>query len=400
MSHIFISYSHQDTDYVLKLESELIQRGFNVWIDSRIEHGDTWPQVIEENLDRSTALIVVMSHKAKQSKWVQNELSRAQRKQKPIFPLLLEGEVWLAVEATQYANVSDKKLPNENFYKRLAEAAPPAHSQGKNVAPIEISAPAVKPKKAAKKSQENKPTLQNNLPFSRSRPQTPFYRLQPSNTLDVKKRYPNLSRVKLPDNSYDSLADTQEIPISRTSSNDMLVGDILSGAVALGIVGAVIGAVYGAFGLQATGGAVVGAILGGVLGSVLAMILPAIWYSILGSVGTLLVTGFLIIIIEYWTTVNLPTYYCIGGAVVLGILYGIFASQDPYLSYYPDDWMGLTALIGGLVGVIAAIVLFKDDKSFGEAAQQGIIIGLGGTFLGAILGGVLIGGWSALGGDL
>jgi ActR/RegA family two-component response regulator len=39
VSHIFISYSHDDGDYARKLESALKQRGFEVWIYDRIDCG-------------------------------------------------------------------------------------------------------------------------------------------------------------------------------------------------------------------------------------------------------------------------------------------------------------------------------------------------------------------------
>lgn len=45
------------------------------------------------------------------------------RKEKPLFPLLLEGDVWLAVETIQYIKVKGGQLPPEKFYKRLAEWA-------------------------------------------------------------------------------------------------------------------------------------------------------------------------------------------------------------------------------------------------------------------------------------
>lgn len=63
---------------------------------------------------------MVVTENAYQSKWVQNEVARADRKKKHIFPLLLQGEPWLSVEATQYVNVSDGSLPSEKFFKRLA----------------------------------------------------------------------------------------------------------------------------------------------------------------------------------------------------------------------------------------------------------------------------------------
>jgi hypothetical protein len=46
MSHIFISYSHDDTDYAHRLEGELKRRGFEVWIDDRIDYGTRWRQAL------------------------------------------------------------------------------------------------------------------------------------------------------------------------------------------------------------------------------------------------------------------------------------------------------------------------------------------------------------------
>ena len=96
--------------------------GFVVWNDNRISLGTSWPRVIQEQLDQSTAVIVLMTPRAYQSEWVQNELSRAKRKQKAIFPLLLEGkEPWLSVESTQYLDVTDGRLPPRAFYELLAK---------------------------------------------------------------------------------------------------------------------------------------------------------------------------------------------------------------------------------------------------------------------------------------
>lgn len=111
MSDVFISYSHKDKNFVHKLTSELIRRGFSVWVDDRIDIGSRWPHVIQDSLDNCKAFIVVMSSHSYASDWVQNELNRAKDKGKPIFPLLLDGDVWLSVQATQFIDVRGDKLP-------------------------------------------------------------------------------------------------------------------------------------------------------------------------------------------------------------------------------------------------------------------------------------------------
>jgi formylglycine-generating enzyme required for sulfatase activity len=122
MAHIFISYSHKDSDYAHRLAEELGQKGFSVWIDDRIDYGTQWPRVIQEHLDDCSAFVVIMTPRSYQSNWVQNELNRAMAKGKSIFPLLLEGDdTWLSVQATQYVDVRDSGLPPERFYRELAE---------------------------------------------------------------------------------------------------------------------------------------------------------------------------------------------------------------------------------------------------------------------------------------
>ena len=120
MSEIFISYSHEDKEYVHKLVDSIKDRGIDAWIDDRIDHGARWPKVIEEKLENCKVLVLVMTSNSSDSDWVQKELTRALRKKKMILPLLLEGdEPWFSVENIQYEDVTDGKLPPERFYNRL-----------------------------------------------------------------------------------------------------------------------------------------------------------------------------------------------------------------------------------------------------------------------------------------
>lgn len=124
MSCVFISYSHEDTFYAHKLARWLEQAGISVWIDDNIRHGDRWPQTIQENLDKCAAFIVLMTSQSLKSKWVQNELIRAEQKQKTIFPFLLEGENWLTVQSLQYVDVRNADLPPDSFIETLAQILP------------------------------------------------------------------------------------------------------------------------------------------------------------------------------------------------------------------------------------------------------------------------------------
>lgn len=123
MGQIFISYNRSDTEYAHQLADVLEKRGFNVWIDARLDYGTQWPQELQKQLDACDALIVIMTPRSFESEWVQSELQRARRKLKPIFPLLLEGdEPWLSVESTQFYDVRGARLPEPRFYAALARA--------------------------------------------------------------------------------------------------------------------------------------------------------------------------------------------------------------------------------------------------------------------------------------
>jgi len=125
MKHIFISYSHKDTEYSHKLADLLREEGFEVWIDARLDYGSTWPQEIQKQLDSCSAFIIVMTPRAYASDWVQNELNRAKRLGKPIFPLLLEGDgPWLSVESTQFVDVTGGKMPDEKLFFALERVVP------------------------------------------------------------------------------------------------------------------------------------------------------------------------------------------------------------------------------------------------------------------------------------
>jgi DNA-binding response OmpR family regulator len=120
--HVFISYSHKDSDYTHKLAEEIERHNIPVWIDDRIDYGTRWPHVIQEKIDTCAAFVLIMSDHARASDWVNNELTYAMTKGKKVFPLLLKGETWLAVTSIQHADVRNRRLPKESFYKTLLDA--------------------------------------------------------------------------------------------------------------------------------------------------------------------------------------------------------------------------------------------------------------------------------------
>jgi formylglycine-generating enzyme required for sulfatase activity len=119
MSFIFISYSRQDQAYVDLLVQALESHRLPVWMDQRIDYGTTWPYEIEKHLEQCLVFLLVMSPRSKASHWVQCELSLAIERKKPIFPLRLEGGLWLPVRAFQAVDVTGGKLPPARFFESV-----------------------------------------------------------------------------------------------------------------------------------------------------------------------------------------------------------------------------------------------------------------------------------------
>lgn len=73
MTHVFISYKHEDTERVLPLIRVLEAQKFTVWWDDKISPGKTIPAVIREALDEVSCVVVVWSKLSVKSNWVLDE---------------------------------------------------------------------------------------------------------------------------------------------------------------------------------------------------------------------------------------------------------------------------------------------------------------------------------------
>ncbi|UXE60568.1 MAG: tetratricopeptide repeat protein [Woronichinia naegeliana WA131] len=116
---IFISYSRKDQDYVNKLVEALREQELPWWIDNKIDYGDQWTREIKENIKKCQIFLLVMSPSSEESDWVQRELTFAQHLRKPIFPLLLDGEIWFQVIDIQTTGVLGGELPPASFFNKI-----------------------------------------------------------------------------------------------------------------------------------------------------------------------------------------------------------------------------------------------------------------------------------------
>ncbi|HEU5348027.1 MAG TPA: TIR domain-containing protein [Ktedonobacterales bacterium] len=88
---IFISYAHEDTAFVDRLEPQLKARGFHPWVDRRrLEGGQDWQAMIQHAIAQSSALVVVLTPESLESQFVLMEYREAQRLGRPVIPLQIK----------------------------------------------------------------------------------------------------------------------------------------------------------------------------------------------------------------------------------------------------------------------------------------------------------------------
>lgn len=93
---IFISYSHNDKAFVDKLAIQLVRRNVNVWLDRwELSVGDSLIERVQEAVDGSSALLVVLSKASTASEWCKKELSAGllrelEEKRVVVMPVMLE----------------------------------------------------------------------------------------------------------------------------------------------------------------------------------------------------------------------------------------------------------------------------------------------------------------------
>jgi len=73
---VFISYSHQDSEFALELASQLVIHKAKVWIDKWELHvGDSLINRIQDAISGASALLVILSKSSVKSEWCKKELS-------------------------------------------------------------------------------------------------------------------------------------------------------------------------------------------------------------------------------------------------------------------------------------------------------------------------------------
>jgi len=109
---VFVSYTHQDADFVMKLGEDLKRIGLEPLVGRlELKVGDDIRRAVDAMIDRSDYFLFVISESSIKSDWAKKELEQAMARKKKVLPVLLQNasvpqvlsEVFYADFSKEYA---------------------------------------------------------------------------------------------------------------------------------------------------------------------------------------------------------------------------------------------------------------------------------------------------------
>lgn len=117
---IFISYSHQDKEFVDNLAEMLVLAKHHVWMDRwELKLGDSLTSKIQDSLTNSSAILVILSKTSVESEWCKRELNAGlvrelEEKNTIVMPVVIDDcKIPLFIRDKLYANFN--RDPDEAF---------------------------------------------------------------------------------------------------------------------------------------------------------------------------------------------------------------------------------------------------------------------------------------------
>ena len=144
---IFISYSHDDRVFAGHLTADLRRRGVKVYIDERLQAGESWRKQLAVAIENTDAFVLLLSPSSVESEYVEWELDTAQGLNKKVFPLMCEqASVPPAITALQYINIG------KDYEKGLDQLAERLHGFRNDVFEAAGNLPKTSPERSIEKS--------------------------------------------------------------------------------------------------------------------------------------------------------------------------------------------------------------------------------------------------------
>lgn len=154
MMKVFLSYSRNDSDFVLKLAGSLREKGVDIWLDQTdIPVGNRWDVEIEKALENCNTILVVLSPDSVNSQNVLDEVSYALEEGKRIIPVLYKkSAIPFRLRRFQY---TDFTIDFDQAISRLLDNFDIPKSQSKPQPQVQTQ-----PQSKLKSQRQPKPTTQ------------------------------------------------------------------------------------------------------------------------------------------------------------------------------------------------------------------------------------------------
>jgi WD40 repeat protein len=117
--YLFISYAHEDREFVDKLAHFLRGEGIEVWYDVHLTPGKRWDDAILTKIEQCAAFVVVMSHRSNESPSVIDEFDYAKDRNRDLMPISLDGTRFFGIGHIQIEILTGGELPSHGFLGRL-----------------------------------------------------------------------------------------------------------------------------------------------------------------------------------------------------------------------------------------------------------------------------------------
>jgi hypothetical protein len=135
MSHVFISYAHDDMksdDGILRRLVSRLRLNFNVWLDkSDIIPGTNWKDELQKAVRTSSVLVFFLSPRSSTSDWCEAELDAATSAKVPIIPYVYQkADFPFGLSSTNAIFADEAGRPQEKLEAAIRQLAPDTDING------------------------------------------------------------------------------------------------------------------------------------------------------------------------------------------------------------------------------------------------------------------------------
>ena len=121
---LFVSYATEDATFAHRLAGDLQLHGIDVWIDAKgLEVGGEWPDALAEAIVASSGVLLIISPHSMASDWVKKEVSFADKRKKPLLPVIHKQTTWPQWFDLRFGDVQCADFSEGKYRQKVTELA-------------------------------------------------------------------------------------------------------------------------------------------------------------------------------------------------------------------------------------------------------------------------------------